>query len=151
MPVFTAPVSIAQHVAGRTFSLSIQATQMEADVEPPLMTAYIVRDLPCRISETLARRYDPSIEEGQLLFLVLVEQTESGVVHEYPLAFPVTFARTSRPDYLQIGLDHVLLMFDVAEYEPREGESAEARMLILRLRRCVRYPADSGGEEYVPV
>lgn len=125
---------------------------MEVDALPPLMSAYVVRDAPCCISRELAQQYDPSIKEGQLLFLVLVEQIESGEIHEYPLAFPVSFARTKRPDYVQISLDHVRLMFDIAEYEPKKHESPEARMLILRLRRCVRYSSgSSGGEDIVPV
>jgi hypothetical protein len=152
MPTFTAPISSTRHPSGRAYALSVQAPQLEVDVSPPLMTAYIVPDLPCCISEGLAQQYDPGIKEGEFLFLVMVERTGAGAIHEYSLAFPVTFARTARPDYVQIGVDHILLMFDVVEYIPRVDESPEARMLILRLRRCVRHLADpDGGEESVPV
>lgn len=152
MPEFSAPITIEDHPFVNAYALSIAAPWIDPELSPPLMTAYIVPEVPdCRISEALAKQYDPQIDEGELLFLTIVEEKAGGVVHQYPLAFPVRFARTSRPDYVHISLDHLLLMFDIAEYEPREGESAEARRLDLRLRRCVEHRVDQADEDFSEV
>ncbi len=148
MPEFSAPITIEAHPFDRAYALSIAAPWIDPEFAPPLMTALIVPEVSqCRISEALAKQYDPNVEEGELLFLTIVEEKADGVVHQYPLAFPVLFAKTSRPDYVHINLDHMLLMFDIAEYEPRANENPEARRLDLRLRRCVEHRADSTDDD----
>jgi hypothetical protein len=147
MPEFTAPITDDSDVFAEVYALSILAPWLDPSTVPPSMTAYIVPEVAgCFISEELAKQYDPTIKEGERLILNVVER-KSGVIHQYPLAVPIRFAKTSRPDYVQISLDYIESMFDVAIYYPKQHESPEAQRLDLRLRVCVAYPFEPPDED----
>lgn len=152
MPEFTAPISVDRSRYVDVYALSIEAPESRGKLAPPL-TAYIVpKSAGCCISEALAKEFDDSVEEGDLLILTMIEAKESGVVHRYPLVVPIQYVATERPDYVEISLNHIQFMFSVAEYEPQSGEHAEARRLNLSLRRCIETPGEPPDEQpYVVV
>ena len=83
MPVFSAPITTDRLPFVEAYALSIAAPLMDPVTESPPITAYIVPEVPgCCISETLAREYDPQIQERELLMLGI--EVAQSTIAKYP-------------------------------------------------------------------
>lgn len=164
MPIFFATPSNDDPLHRPAYEIEILGPQMDAN-EPQMRTAaFIIETLypdgfkGCSISKELAREYDPTVVEGEVLPIVFVSEDidpETGVQHvdNYVIGFPVKFISGKRR-LIRISTHFLLSMFDISKHPYGQGqEDNQTHYLRLELRRCVRFPEKppGGGVSDIPL
>jgi hypothetical protein len=135
MPSFTAPISNCDKLHKVVFALAVEGPMDDPVVAPPWITANIVEDIESHISEDLAKAYDPIINEGDILGIVLVQDDLNGKISRHMFGMKVKF--WPHKGVFRIGLKSLMSTFDIKLVEAQINESESATHLELRLRPCV--------------
>jgi hypothetical protein len=145
MPKFMAPLTQDDPNFDEAYALAFEAPLLDPEpgMSPVWLDAFVIPDLVgCSISQSLAEDFDPTLKEGDVLFITLIqEHIDPPSTHRYLLGIPVHFTGGKRK-LLRISVQHLLGMFDVERVIPQNHESAGAMRLELTLRKCVRSGAD---------
>jgi hypothetical protein len=104
-------------------------------VSPPWITAYVVDGIESHISEDLAREYEPLLQDGDILGIVLVQDDLEGRISRHQFGMKVKLFK--HKGVFRIGLQTLMAAFSVELVSAREYESESAEHLRLVLRPCV--------------